>query len=202
MTNSLNSVSLVVGVYDNSGTTVESSRGPYTVALNLSPTGTISGTSSGSTSSGQITFSSIRITSAGTFSIVATSSTITQAQTSTVTIKNYVYTITLTGPVSNPSVNFDFSITATLKGEDTNTFLRSCVLTLSEVANNLGGTLTQAITTGSYTFTVYLKTVGTFNIIGTCPAEDSSPAVTGTVSVTSLILILRFDPTITPVIKK
>ena len=191
MTNSLNSVSITAGVYDNSGATIESSRGPYSISLALSPTGTISGTSSGSTSAGTITFSSIRITSAGTFVIVASSSLITSAQTSSVTIKNYAFTITLTGPGSNPSVNFDFTISATIKGEDGNAFVRSCVLTLSEVANSLGGTLTQSVSTGSIDFTVYLKTAGTFSIVGTCPAEDSSPAVTGTVSVTALTLILK-----------
>lgn len=191
MTNSLNTVSITVDVYDNSGTTIESSRGPYTVSLALSPTGTISGTSSGPTSAGTITFSSIRITSAGTFAIVASSTNISPAQTNSVTIKNYAYTITLTGPASNPSVNFDFTVSVTIKGEDTNAFLRSCVLTLSEVANSLGGTLTQAVTTGSTSFTVYLKSAGTFSIVGTCPAEDSSPAVTGSVAVTALTLILQ-----------
>lgn len=190
---------MTVGVYDNTGTNLETLRGPYTISLSLTPTGSLAGTLSGSTSSGSIIFSSIRIKSAGSFSIVASSSGVTSAQTTVLTVKNYVYTISLTSSTSTPSVNFGFTLTGTLNGEDGNLFIRSCTVTLTEATSSLAGTTFLTTSTGTASFAVYLTKVGTVSIVATCPAEDSSPAVSGTISITAQTLILKIT-SFTPVI--
>lgn len=181
---------MALGIYDTAGTNLETARGPYTISLSLSPTGTFSGTSSGSTASGVLTLSSLRILTAGSFTMTAASTSVTSA-TKALTIVNYVYTITLSSTTTTPSVNFSFTITATLKGEDGNAFTGTCTVTLTESTSSLVGTTSNAITGGTGTFSVYLNSAGAKSIVATCPASGSSPAVTQTISITALTNILK-----------
>ena len=182
-TTSLSSFTATIGAYDNLGQNLETLRGPYTIALSLSPTGTFSGTTSGSTSAGILSLSSLRILSANTFTLTASSTGITSA-TASLTIVNYVYTISLTATPSTVSVDFSLSIAVTLKGEDTNLFSGTCVIGLTESTSSLQGTTSQSITGGTGSFSIYFTSVGTKSVVATCSASGSSPAVTQTVSVT------------------
>ena len=127
--------------------------------------------------------SSLRILSANTFTLTASSTGITSA-TASLTIVNYVYTISLTATPSIISVDFDLSIAATLKGEDNNLFTGTCVIGLTESTSSLQGTTSQSITGGTGSFSIYFTSVGTKSVVATCSASGSSPAVTQTVSVT------------------
>lgn len=192
--------SLIVGVYDNAKSAVETLRGPYTVTLTFSPSATTVGTLTGSTSSGVITFSNLRILSRGTYTITASSSAITSAVTSSFSVVNYVYGIALTTSNASPSVNFLFTVTATLTGEDTAAFLGTCILSLTESAGNIiSGTTSATITTGTGTLPIYFITAGSRTVLATCPASGSSPAVTGSVGVNVLTLVLKMT-SFTPIV--
>ena len=165
----------------------------------LSPSGTFSGTITGLTSSGIITFSTLRILSRNTYTLGASSTGITSATSSSFTVVNYAYTVTLATSNSSPSVNFAFTITVTIKGEDGNAFTGSCTLSLTESTSSLGGTTSITTTTGSGTLSVYLTSTGIKTITGTCPLSGSSPAVSGTITetvTTEILQITSFTPTV------
>ena len=149
-----------------------------------------------STTSGVSTFSSLRILSASTFTLIAAASGITQATYGTFVVTNYVYSITLGTSNSSPSVNFAFTITATLKGEDNNAYIGSCSLTLT--STNVAGTTTASNSAGTATFSIYFTATGSYTATVTAPILGSYPAVTATISETVLIQILKIT-SFTPV---
>lgn len=178
-------------MYDSTGTNIESTRGSYSITISLTTAGTLSGTLTLSTTSGQANFSGLRILSAGTFFISASSTSLISVTTSTsVPIINYVYSMTITSSTLTPSVNFAFTLSFSLKGEDQNAFTGVCSLSLSESTNTIAGTLTGSISNGSGSLIVYFTTSGSKTVTGTCPSIDSSPAVTSTISLTALSLKL------------
>ena len=182
---------MTVGVYDVSGVNLETARGSYPVTLTLSSSGVFAGTHSGQTSSGEVTFNSLRILSAGTFSITASSTSITSAILSSLSITNYVYSITLTPSSASASVNFSFNIAVILLGEDLNAFPGTCTITLAEATASLQGTTSLAITGGSGSMSVYLTSIGDKSIVATCPGISPSPVVTQTTVVTALQEIVK-----------
>lgn len=186
-----------VSVYDSTGSTVESSRGPYSITISLSPTGTKVGTWVLNTVSGIASFSSLRIISGSTYTLTSTSTGITSA-TSSLTITSYLYSITLTSTNSSPSVGFLFTINGSLKNEDGTSFTSSCSMTLTESSGTIAGTITGSNSGGSVSFSVYFTAIGTKTISTSCPASGSFPQVVGSVSVTVLTLILKIT-SFTPV---
>ena len=194
----LNTFTLVIGVYDYAGTTLETIRGPYIVAIALS-SGTLSSTASQATSSGLATFANLRILSAGTFTITASSTGITSITTSSVIISNYAYSIALVTSTSTPSKNFSFTITATLTGEDGAAFTGSCTVALAENGGNtIYGSPSATSTTGTVGLSIYFIVTGSMAITATCPAYNAYPAVTSTISVNVQTIILQIT-SFTPV---
>ena len=185
------SFSLTVGVYDHLGSNIETNRGPYSITLSLTPTGTFSGTVTGSTTNGVITFTSLRILSQNTFTLTASSTGVTSAVSTSFSVVNYAFTITLTTSNSSPSRNFAFTITATINGEDGNAFTGACTLGLTESTSAMLGTTTATTSTGTATLSIYMVSLGQKTITGTCPASGSSPAVSSTVAVTVVTCILQ-----------
>ena len=127
----------------------------------------------------------LRIVSAGTFTITATSDNIISSTSSSLTITNYVYSISLTPSTLTLSQNFPITITAVLKGEDNNIFQGSATLALSESTNSLSGIKSLNTSTGICIFTLHFTSIGTKNIIAT------SSLVTNTISITVLSLMLK-----------
>lgn len=189
--------SAIVSVYDFAGSNIETSRGPYTISLGLSPSATTAGTWSGSTTSGVATINSLRIISAGTYTVTATSTGITSV-TSSLTITSYLYSITLTSSNLTPSVGFSVTITGTLKNEDASSFTGSCSMTLSDSSSTMSGTTTGSNSGGSVSFSVYFTAVGTKVLSTSCPASGSFPQVSGSVTLTVSTLILKIT-SFTPV---
>ena len=140
--------------------------------------------------------SNIYVISSGTFTITAAVSGATSAVSSSFTIANYVYSITLASTNISPSVNFAFVITATLKAQDLTTYTGAVTITLS--GTGLSGTLSTANSAGTASFNVYCTTVGSITITATAPASGSFPAVTATIVETVLIQILKIT-SFTPV---
>ena len=184
---------VTVGVYNNAGTVIESVRGPYTISLSLTPTGTFSGTVSSSTSSGVISFTPLRILTWNTFTLTAQSASITSAVTAQFTTTNYVHTIGITTSDSTPSMNFAFTLTITLKGEDTNAFTGTCVIALTESTSSLAGTTSSSITGGTGQMSVYFTSTGSKTITATCPASGSNTDKTQTISITVQSLIIKVN---------
>jgi hypothetical protein len=165
----------------------ETARGPYTVTFALSPSGHFRlGTNSMVTSTtctvtnGYGTIGSIRILTAGTFAIQLSATAMTTfTSTATYTIKNYAYTLALSILPASPTVGFDFTASIVLDAEDASLFTRSCTVTLSEVGGaTINGQPSNPTSTGNLALTVYFQVSGSLTLRATCPAEDSSPAVT------------------------
>lgn len=192
---------MTITVKDNSGTNTETLRGPYPITLTISNSGVFTGVVSLSTSSGAISFSSLRILSRGTYVITAASSIagVNSISTSSFSVINYPHTVTLTTSNSTPSKNFLFTITATIKAEDSAAYTGSCTLTLT--GTSLAGTLSGTTSTGTLALSnVYVTATGLVTITGTCPAVDSNTAKSGTVDVTVGSIILKIA-TFTPTVK-
>ena len=160
--------------------------------MSLTPLGSVIGTWSGNTINGQITFSGLRILSANTYTLIAASNAITSANYVGLTIINYVYSITLHTDSLTPSANFDFTVVATLDGEDSALFTGSCTLTLSADDTFTG---TSSITTysGTATFNICFSMPGQKTLTARCPAAGASPSITQALSLTVLSDILTIS---------
>lgn len=102
--------------------------------------------------------------------------------------------MTLTSPASttSPTMNFNFVLTATLLGEDGTAFTGSCTVTLTESVGNLQGELSKSNSGGTATFTVYFNAIVTNRVIKAgCPASGSYLAVSATISISTVALIMK-----------
>lgn len=186
-TDSLTVFSITARVCDNAGTNTETLRGPYSLSLALDPTGTTVGSLSASTTSGQVTFSGLRILSANTYTLSISSTNMVAGTTAQFTVVNYAYSIELSSTTTTPSVKFDFTITATVKAEDGNLFPGTCTVGLSTTDSSLVGELSKVTTNSVSSMIVYFTSTGTKTVTATCPASGSSPAVYQTIQLTALI---------------
>lgn len=153
------------------------------------PSGSFSGTTVQTTSSGTATFTNLRILSAGSLSIQATCTDMVSVTSIQTTITNYAYQITLSSTNLSPTVNFLFTLSITIKGEDLALFKGSCAITLT--GSNLAGALTGSTSTGQLSLQPYFTTTGSKTITATCPASGSSPSVSGQLSFTVLVQVLK-----------
>ena len=90
--------SLTVGVYDSTGQTLQTSNGPYSITLTLSPSGTLSGTVTADTTNGINEFSGLTVSPAESYTITANCNGMISATTEQFTVKSLVSKI-----VANPS---------------------------------------------------------------------------------------------------
>jgi hypothetical protein len=86
----------------------------------------------------------------------------------------------ITSSTTTPTVNFDFTITVTLKGEDQRNYVLSCAVTISDglTPTTLGGTTSITTTTGQAVFTSYFKSSGTKTITVSCSETETGAAMT------------------------
>lgn len=100
--------------------------------------------------------------------------------------------MTLVTSDASPSEHFSFTITATIKGEDGNAFIGSCVASLTESGGSvISGTTSITTTTGTAIFSIYFTSLGAKTITCTCPAVGSSPGTSASVSLTVLTDYLK-----------
>ena len=105
-------------------------------------------------------------------------------------ISNYVYTVLAAVDTASPSKNFAFTVTVTLKGEDSNLYMTSSTVTLSETSGaTISGTSSTSSTNGVAQFSIYFSQAGSKTIRATC---DS---IYGDVSVNVLdqVLVMTID---------
>lgn len=161
----------------------------------MSNSGVFYGTVSAPTISGVKTFTGLRILSSGSFVITATSTGITSADTGpAVSITNYVYTIELSTSNATPTKNFNFVITALLKGEDERTFTGTTTVSLTETQGEvIGGTTSVSTSSGTAELTIYFTTIGQKYI------QATSGTASRTIEVTVPTLTLKitsFTPSV------
>ena len=162
-------------------------RGPFSITLSFSPTCSVTGTLTATTSAGVASFTGLTINTGGSF-VMTASSTNMVSGTSSLTISTYVSTIQLSASTTTPTKNFDFTVTSTLKAFDSSTYTPVITVTLSGVG--LAGTITGSTSSGSVTLTVYGTTVGSMTISSTIPASSPFVGVTTTLTVDVLTMIL------------
>ena len=161
--------SLIIGVYDSTGSILEENRGPYTIAISLSNSGVFSGVTLLDTSQGIAYFEDMRILSNGNFIINGVCENATQAISSTLHITNAVYSIEALCYNSSVTAGFFFNITVAIKGEDLKLYTNIALIELSEVSNTpIYGTNSMNTTTGIAIFQIYLNNIDSKTIIISC----------------------------------
>jgi hypothetical protein len=173
-------------IYDNTGNTLLT-RSSFSISLALNPSGTITGTSSVSSSGGTSSFSGLKITSVGTFDIIASSTGMISGTYSSVTITALALTsIALTSSTSSISGLFSFTLTAKLYDQPGDYWTQSTVVSLT--SNKVfGGSTSSTSTTGITTFSIYGIEPGSHLFTAT------ASGISGSVSVTILSNVLSFS---------
>lgn len=186
---------VIIGVYDSALNTLETRRGPYTVILGLSPTGSFSGTVSLSSTNGIVTFNDLRILTSGSFTLQATSTGIATGTLGTsLSITNFVFTIEAVTSANTPSKNFAFDITVTLKSEDGLIYLPSATVSLSESSGQtILGYSAGSSASGVKTFSIHFETIGVKNLVASCNSINSN---TVTITVLDQTLKLTISDTV------
>ena len=173
LTNSIFSVT--VKVYDNSLTTVESTRGPYTIALSLS-TGTLVGSASLVSSSGTATFTNLKITTSGNHQLLATCSTMNEDYSDTLTIDDLgLASLSISIDRLIESANTDFIVSISLKDQSGGTWTSPCSVTLTSDGSLEGSTTGTA--SGSLALTVYSTSTGNLTITASSGSKSASSSI-------------------------
>ena len=181
-----------VGIYDNTGTTLLSGRGSFTITIALDLTGTITGTLSGTSSTGIITFSSLMVTTYDTYTLKAQSTDMIDGVSSSFTIVPLALTTITCSTVISKTAYFSFDVSLTLKDQSLGLWTTSTSIDVTG-SSTIGGTTTLTVTTGTDTFYMY----GT--VSGTLVITLKSGAITGTCSVEILklsLVIYSITPTV------
>ena len=181
-----------VTVYDFYGVSIESTHGPYSITLVLQ-TGTLSGTSIKSTSSGIASFSSLSVTTPGTYTILASCTYCISVTSASFTIQAFVLSqIVVTASDTTPSAYQNFQLTINLFDQHGQSWTTSTSLTLSS-PSSIQGTLSGSTSTGQLILTVYGTVQGSISIV------ISSGSVTGSCSVDiqqNILVITSISPTV------
>ena len=172
-----------VKVYYYGTTTEVTGYGPYTVTLSLSPSGSLSGTLTGTTSSGIVTFSNLYILSRNTYTLVATATGLLSGSSTSFFTTNYVKTMTISMDHTSPSTLFNHIITVNLYGDDGAYYTGTVAVTISSLT--LTGTLTKSTSSGISAFSqVYFASYGSETVTASVPASSPFSSVSTTLPLT------------------
>lgn len=153
--------SVKVEVFDNSGNSLESTRGPHSITLSVSP-GSLNVATSGDTANGYIIFTNLQIISNGLQTLTATCSDMVEGsitfnigplQLTSMKITNY--------PNSSPAFTL-FSVTVELFDQTLTTWTSQTSVSLAgslTINGNLGANIN-----GVNTFEIYSEQTGTLKI--------------------------------------
>jgi hypothetical protein len=172
---------------------VLTSRGTFSISLALSNTGNLIGAVlTSDTTSGEVSFTSLRISTPGSFTIDASSNDVTQGSSASFTLTTYVSSITLTSSNASPTIGFQFTLTATLKTEENVLYTGSCTVALSETSSCLSGDTSKTTTSGTALMDVYCSSTGEKTITASCPAITGFPEVHQIITLTFQQKKLKF----------
>lgn len=156
-------------------------------------TGTISGTTTKSTSSGIASFTSLSVTTPGTYTILASCTYCVSDTSASFTIEALVLNqIVVTSSNASPAAYEDFQLSIQLYDQAGQQWLTSTTLNLIS-PSSIQGTLTVTTATASASLTVYGTVSGTITI------TISSGSVSGSCSVDIQQLIILMT-LITPIV--
>lgn len=182
-----------VNVVANDGSAL--TRGEFTINFSLTPSGTLTGTLSGNTVDRLLTISNFKVTTIGTYSLLASYSNLVSATSAQFTISPVALTtIILSSDNSSPSAYISFTLTAFLYDQSSNYWKTSSSVLITSSPITIFGTLSQSTSTGIATFSVYFKTFGTTTITATSGSKS------GTVVVNCLKNQIKIT-TVTPTVK-
>lgn len=153
--------SIKVEVFNNTGISLESTRGPHSISLSVSP-GTLNPATSGDTTNGYITFTNLQITSAGNQTLTATCSDMVESSISFYIAALKLDSMKITNyPNSSPAFTL-FSLTVELFDQTLTTWTSQTSVSLTGNLN-INGDLSANIN-GNYTFKIYSEQIGTLEI--------------------------------------
>lgn len=143
-------------------------KAAYPVSLSLSPSTTLSGTSSGNTSLGKFNPTNLKITLVGSYTLKA------ECTDSTLAIQYVTTPITVISLTSfafslseiSADTYFDVQLSASLKDNNGDAYTTITSVTISDSTGSMVGTFSGSSTnTGTVSFTVYFTTSGDKNVI-------------------------------------
>ena len=145
----------------------------------MTPSGVFAAAPSTHTTGGVANFSNLRVLSAGDLTIVASSSGIASVSANPIIFTNFPFQITMTISPASSSAFQTFSVTVTVKGEDTNLYTGSCSVGLSETNGvQIFGQSSLTTTTGVAVFNIYFNVAGQKNLQVQCSSITSTQLVT------------------------
>ena len=150
--------SVSVQVKDNSLTTLESASS-YPVTLSLSSSGVLSGVSSKLTVLGAATFTSLRVLSKGTYTLTASSPDVEPESSSSFSVANVPFRLSLAVAPAQLTAYFDFELTVAVYGEDLQLYLDPCTVLLSHFLG-LQGQASRSGSSGLFVFNLYVEASG------------------------------------------
>jgi hypothetical protein len=123
-------------------------------------------------------FTGIRVLSAGSFQIRASSGDMSPDTSNTLTVTNFVFSMTISaGEVQ--TVAFPFSVEVRVRGEDSALFTGSATITLSSRLNGVDTTLSSdTVTSGIKVFTVTETSIGIKTYVASCSGLSQITVVT------------------------
>jgi len=180
----------VVKVEDAGGNTVTSASGTVTISLNSGPAGASFATGSTTTatlSSGVATFSNLILDTAGTYTLKATSGTLTPATSTGISVgaaiaNKLAFT---TEPPSSDTAGTVFSAVVTVEDQYNNTVTNSSAsVTIASTPTGVSGKLTVSASSGVATFSnLLLNTLGSYTLTATSGTLTS--ATSNSISISS-----------------
>lgn len=169
-----------MSIFDNAGNNKESTHGPHQVSIQISAGGTLLGSKIENSLNGDSLFSSLRITSAGSFTISASSTDMVEASTTSFQVQNFPFSLTFVRDLNSVSCYFDYEFQVVVLGEDGNKFIGVRTVSLDQV---LGMTGTSSVDT--------VDSVASFNVFFTTSGIKSLVAKVGAVSQTAQVEVLK-----------
>ncbi len=177
---------LVVQVEDANNNLVTSSNASVTISSNSSTSGSVSGTLAASASGGVATFTNLILDTSGSYTLTATSGTLTNATSSSITIGAGTATqlAFFTEPPSNDSTGTAFGAVVQVQDMYGNLVTSSnASVTISSTPTGVSGDTTVSASGGVATFTnLILSSTGSFTLTASSGALANATSSSITVS--------------------
>lgn len=166
----------VIEGYDSTNS-ILSTYHDFIVTVSLTPSGTITGSLSITSSSGLSSFSSLIITTVGNYNLIFSAPGFTDVQSANIQISALsLNSVTLVLSDTTISAYKTFTATVTLLDQRSGLWTTSTSITISG-DKSIGGTLVQTTTSGSQIFSIYGKASGTLTLTATASGLTASKSI-------------------------
>lgn len=188
------SFNLAASVYDSSGLNLASS-GTFPLTLSLSPSSTLNGITSKSTTSAAAQFSGLQIQNSGSFIVIVSSLDTVSGSSVTLTVLDLsLNSIILETSNLSPTIFFEFTLTVTLKDQKGQLWTQSTNVNL--VFNSgIAGEVSKAVVGGTGIFLVYCTASGTIAVKANSGVDSnvvSLNALKGRIKISNLNPVVSF----------